>query len=156
MAVYTPRQSIGSVGAYQVSGRPYMTGSVVENGNGSGAGQQHKVTFPSVSRTLRVVNTGSAAVKLHFDSVITAPAVVADHNYIVIAPDGNHYGSGSADNYITGSYKMQPLVLDVKCKEVYVSSTGQGQSGFQIVAELTSIPATDMFELTGSGINGNI
>ena len=155
MAVYTPKQSIGSVGAYQVSGRPYMTGSVVENGNGSGA-SQHKVTFPSVSRTLRVVNTGSASLKLHFADVTQAPALQADHNFLVIAPDGNHYGSGSSDNYITGSYKMRPLELNVKCKEVYISSVGQGQSGFQLFAELTSIPARDMYELTGSGINGNI
>jgi hypothetical protein len=65
----------------------------------------------------------------------------------------NHYGSGSANNYISGSFKNSPTKLDIKCSHLYVSSAGQGQSGFQLAAELTHIPADDMYALTGSGIN---
>jgi len=151
---YSPRSSgIGNSAAYQVAGRPYLTGSIVENGDGSQANSQQKVNFRSITRSIQIVNTGSSAILLHFDDRIAAPALISEHNYVVIPPDLNHYGSGSADNYISGSYKNSPTVMNVKCSHLYISSANQGQSGFQIAAELTHIPADDMYALTGSGIN---
>ena len=156
MSTYKYQQGIGSVGAYQVSGTPYMTGSVVENGNGATPpASQFKISFPKVAKTLRLVNTGSAPLRFHFADITVSPALHSEHNYMVLPPDLNHYGSGSADNYISGSYKNKPMELDVKCKDFYVSSVNLGQSGFQLLAELTSIPASDMYPLSGSGINGD-
>lgn len=153
---YSPKASgLGNSAAYQVAGRPYLTGSVVENGDGSGVGEQFKITFPYVTRTLRIVNTGSASLRLHFADITVSPALHNEHNFMIIPPDANHYGSGSVYNYITGSYKNRPLELNVKCRDLYVSSVGQGQSGFQLVAELTHIPSGDMYALSGSGLNGN-
>lgn len=154
---YSPKASgLGNTAAYQVSGRPYLTGSVVENGNGATpAASQFKITFPYVTRTMRIVNTGSAALRVHFADITVSPALHNEHNYMVIPPDGNHYGSGSADNYISGSYKNRPLELNIKCRDLYVSSVNQGQSGFQVIAELTHIPSEDMYVLSGSGLNGN-
>jgi len=37
--------------------------------------------------------------------------------------------------------------MDIKCKELYVSASSQ--SGFQLCAELTNIPAARMFSLNG-------
>jgi len=155
--VYSPRASgIGNTAAYQVSGRPYITGSVVETGNGvTPSTSQFKVSFPSVTRTIRIVNTGSAPLRFHFDSLSVAPATHADHNYIVVPPDLVHCTSGSANNYVSGSHRNQPFVMDIKCKDIYISSTAQGQSGFQLIAELTHIPRYDMYPLSGSGVNGD-
>ena len=151
---YSPRSSgIGNSAAYQVAGRPYLTGSIVENGDGSQANSQQKVNFGSVTRSFQIVNTGSHHLLLHFDDRTQAPTLINRHNYLVIAPDLNHYGSGSADNYISGSYKNSPIVMNVKCSHLYISSGGTGQSGFQLSAELTHIPTQDMYPLTGSGIN---
>jgi len=155
MSIYKYQQGLGSVGAYQVSGTPYITGSIVQNGDGSGAGQLFKISFPKVSRTIKVVNTGSAPLRIHFADITTSPALHNEHNYMIIPSDLNHYGSGAANNYISGSAKNNPFEIDVKCKEVYISSLNSGQSGFQLLAELTSIPSTEMIPLSGSGINGD-
>jgi len=40
--------------------------------------------------------------------------------------------------------------MDVKCSEIYIKAVGD--SGFELIAELTGIPATTMYKLTGSGI----
>ncbi len=152
---YSARASgLGNVAAYQVAGRPYMTGSVVENGNGSGAGQQFKVTFPTVTNNIKLVVTGAAHLKVHFDDITAAPAIGEQANYFVVASDLRHYGSGAVDNYMSGTFNGNIFEMNVKCKEVYVSSVGGGQSGFQLFAELTSIPAGEMYVLSGSGING--
>ncbi len=151
---YSPRTSgIGNSAAYQVAGRPYLTGSIVQNGDGSQTNSQQKVVFGAITRSIQVVNTGSSAILLHFDDRTAAPSLINEHNYIVIPPDLNHYGSGTADNYISGSYKNSPTVMNVKCSHLYISSAGSGQSGFQIAAELTHIPTADMYVLSGSGIN---
>ena len=156
MPYYPKASGIGHTAAYQVSGRPYLTGSVVESGNGvAPAASQFKISFPHVTRTIKIVNTGSAALRFHFDSLAVAPAVHAQRNYVVIAPDLVHCTSGALDNYVSGSHRNQPFVMDIKCKELYVSSTGQGQSGFQLMAELTHIPISDMYPLSGSGLNGD-
>ena len=152
--VYSPRASgIGNSAAYQVAGRPYLTGSIVENGNGSQANSQQKVNFGSVTRSFQIVNTGSNPILLHFDDRTQAPTLINRHNYIVIPSDLNHYGSGAINNYISGSFKNAPTLFNVKCSHLYVSSGGSGQSGFQLAAELTHIPTQDMYPLTGSGIN---
>jgi hypothetical protein len=156
MSAYKYEQGIGSVGAYQVSGLPHLTASVVENGNGaSPAASQFKISFPKVTRTIKIINTGSAPLRVHFADITVSPALHNEHNFMIIPPDGNHYGSGSANNYITGSYKNRPIEIGVKCTSLYMSSTGQGQSGFQLLAELTSIAKENMYVLSGSGINGD-
>ena len=155
--VYSPRASgIGNTAAYQVSGRPYVTGSVVENGNGATpATSQFKISFPNVTRTIRIVNTGSSPLRLHFADITVSPALHNERNYFVIPSDLVHCGSGSDGNFLSGSSRNSPFVMDIKCTDLYVSSTGNGQSGFQVLAELTHIPAYDMYPLSGSGLNGN-
>jgi hypothetical protein len=41
----------------------------------------------------------------------------------------------------------------VKCKELFITPLTNAQTGFMLYAELTHIPADNMYELTGSGIN---
>ena len=134
MSLYSPRASgLGNSAAYQVSGKPFITGSTVETDG------EVKVEFPSVTKSITFGVTGSAALRFHFDSVSSAPAVGTGFHFVPVFPtttDANH------------TFRME-----VKCKEIYISGLGAGQSGFTMLAELTGIPASEMYQLTGSGIN---
>ena len=70
MSTYKYQQGLGSTGAYQVSGRPYITGSVVQGAAGSGAEEVH-IKFPSVVKSITFACTGAAgtACRFHFDSI---------------------------------------------------------------------------------------
>lgn len=127
MSLYSPRASgLGNSAAYQVAGRPYLTGSTIPSD------QVAKVTFPTVTRSFTVVNTGSADLRIYFVDPTTTPA----------ADTGLHRFTLSNNSSFT---------MDVKCKEMYIKAVGE--SGFEMYAELTGIPATEMYELTGSGIS---
>ena len=54
------RQGIRSVGAYQVSGIPFMTGSTGTLSDGTEA----RVKFPSITKSVTVINSGSAAASM--------------------------------------------------------------------------------------------
>ena len=66
-------------------------------------------------------------------------------------------GSPKHNNIIERNHFIQldgdeeSLSMDVKCKEVYLSTVNTN-SAFQIYAELTNIPTGSMYALTGSGI----
>ena len=44
------------------------------------------------------------------------------------------------------------ITLNVKCKEIYLLAR-QADVGYELFAELTNIPTSSMFDLTGSGIS---
>lgn len=133
--------------AYQSSGAPWITGSVISEGKVQG------VFFPKVTKSVTLINTGSSGdIVLHFQSgsgvtEITTPGFSGEQD-ITTAADviaGNHYLTIPA-NY--GS-----VTMDVKCKELFVSSLpGSGGGGYQLFAELTTIETKSMYTLTGSGI----
>lgn len=134
MALYSPRASgLGNSAAYQVAGKPYMTGSTV------GASDEVKVEFPTVTKSITIGITGSVPLRFHFDSLATAPAVGTAVHYIPLYPT-----TATANHMVT---------IGGKCKEIYISGLGVAQSGFVLYAELTGIPSSEMYELTGSGIN---
>ena len=122
-----------SVGSYQVSGHPYVTGS---NGTMT-AGSEHKIEFPYVTKSVTVINSGSLAgageLRIHFNPAsghdVTTPAA---HHYVTLGSDGD------------------TATFNVKCKEIYITSIGT--QAFELFAELTSIPTGSMFALTGSGL----
>ena len=139
MSLYSPRASgLGNSAAYQVAGKPYVTGSTVESNPGA-AGGEVKVTFPTVTKRITIGVTGSAALRFHFDSLASAPAVGTGFHFVPIFP--------------TTANANHTFEIGAKCTELYVSGIGAGQSGFVLYAELTGIPASEMYVLTGSGIN---
>jgi len=117
-----------NVGSYQVSGWPWITGSAVADG------EEVKVSFPMVTKSITLIASGSDTMVLraHFASTSAAGNVVSGHHYITMENDDDS------------------LTLNVKCKEMYISAVGSGV-GFEVVAELTNVPTGRMFELTGSG-----
>ena len=87
---------LGSVGAYQVSGVPFMTGDVVAHT------AEVKIDFPNVTRSITVINkdaSGNDAIKVHF-----APAADAYPNL----------------NYITLDAKNSSVTMNVKARTIWI------------------------------------
>ena len=124
------RPGIGSTGAYQISGIPYMTGSVLAGG------AENAITFPSVAKAVTIYNTGgSNSLRVHFDTDNNANVLTNKH-YIEIPP-------AAAGN------SLNRLRLEVRCSKIYISSASG--TTYQMAAELT--PILDVISLSGSGIN---
>lgn len=133
---YKPFAGLGHAPSYQVSGRPYLTGSSLDTNNPNG-GEVH-ITFPSVTKSFTVINNNSSGhtIWVHFASRANAN-VETYHHYLELR---NQDASFS---------------FDVKCTDVYISMSGSGGTGsFELSAELTGIPASEMYALTGAGIDG--
>ena len=126
---------LGSVGSYQVSGVPWITGSIT-----LAAGVTDKLTFPTVAKSITIINTdaleGTADVELrvHF-TPLAAGSVAAGRHFIPLWAD------------------QQSISINVKCKEIYITNAdGANVGSYCVYAELTGIDQTQMFNLTGSGL----
>ncbi len=120
-----------SVGSYQVSGVPYVTGAVIKDG------EELKIQFPTVTKEVTVIASGSSIgpLRVHFNSVSASTNVIAKNHFITL---------DTHDDKIT---------FDVKCKEIYLSAIDtSSDTGFRLFASLTNIPTQSMFALTGSGL----
>ena len=118
-----------NVGSYQVSGHPYVTGSVVADG------EEHVVRFPYISKAVTVIasgTTGDPHIRVAFREAAAGDVI-----------DGKHY--------ITLDSNGDSITLDVKCTDLYISALNT-TSGFELYASLTNINTSHMYELTGSGI----
>ena len=132
------RPGIGNVGSYQVSAMPYITGS---SDMGS-AGEQHRHQFDNVARSVTVINRSAGAgassggmtadIRVHFNAT--------GSGFVV---DGMHYVGLENDG--------DSITLNMKCKEIYVSSN-VANAAYTLIAELTNIPSSEMHDLTGSGL----
>lgn len=135
-SIKTPNRwepGLGHVGSYQVSGTPWISGS---RAGDTTAGQEKLFTFPSVAKAVTVHRRDSQAnssVRVHF-----APSNVSEN-----ITQGVHFIElNSQDDSIT---------LNIKCDRIYVSSS-HANNAYTVIAELTNIPSSEMYELTGSGI----
>ena len=164
MAIYSPLASgLGNSAAYQVAGKPYLTASIVESEDADATGiyarREYKVTFPQVTRYIKVINNCSSSEL----AVYFAPKEAAGQSGPL--KWGQYYAIPSCTSLgHTGSFEA-----NIKCKELYISaapvggltgsifSQGAGSAvhagGFSVFAELTHIPPYDMYPLTGSGIS---
>ena len=149
--IYSPYASgLGNSAAYQVAGKPYLTGSLIESESGAVAPlkNEYVVEFPTVARRIIIQNfSPSTDIIVYFSPKAQSPSTLTGNHFALIPC---HTGS---------------LDLDVKCTKLYITAGNHGSftnpansdavvaGGFQIRAELTGIPASDMYELSGSGIN---
>lgn len=118
---------LGNVGSYQVSGRPFMTGSTA----GFGA-TTDTIEFPYVARSITVFCTSADVthtVRVHFAQ---GDALTAKH-YVTLK----------------GGAKM---TFDVKCKQIFITGTNAA-SDYELTAELTNIESSQMYTLTGAGLD---
>ena len=126
-----PKYTVGlnNVGSYQVSGHPFMTGSLLASG------EQMCIEFPFVAREITTIASGSnASMRVHFNPTGSGNVI-----------EGKHY--------ITLNSSEDALTISVRCKEIFVSAVNGGtDKGFEIFASLTNIPTERMYALTGSGL----
>ena len=123
---------LNAVGAYQVSGRPYATGSI-DGMHGDRPGG-HEIVFPYVSRWFQVINKSTTAdCRVGF----SVSGVTGSSNYFTVA---------KADVDANGAAGTSGI-LELKVSSIWVS----GSSDVDIVAGLTSIPAYQT--KTDSGMN---
>jgi len=133
-AIFPGSTAVGlrNVGSYQVSGQPYITGSALA------AGEEKQITFPYVTKKITIIASGSqpggpsGGLRVHFAATGSGRVVAGLH-------------------YLQFDSHEDSLDLDVKCKEIWLSSPG-GASNFFLYASLTNIPTSSMYALTGSGI----
>jgi len=126
---------LGSVGSYQVSGVPWITGSIT-----LAAGVTDKLTFPTVAKSITIINTDAleetldVELRVHF-TPLAAGSVAAGRHFIPLWAD------------------QQSISINVKCKEIYITNAdGANVGSYCVYAELTGIDQTQMFNLTGSGL----
>ena len=145
------RHNVGlhNVGSYQSSGKPFITGSTLSADN-----KCHMVEFPSVSKSFTVINTtatGDGDIRVHFQSGSSTTA-------ITVAGLGGEQGIIATSDVIAGKHFITvgdgaSVTMDVKCKRFYISGDfGSDTPSYQVLGELTNIPAGRMYHLTGSGI----
>jgi hypothetical protein len=137
-ANYTNFQSvgIGNVGSYQVAGGPYITGSST-----STVGDEFKISFPAVTKKIIVIASGSNSnIRVHFASKDEGDGGAIAGEHFIELDDAQ------------GTIDSKSFTFDVKCKELFITSRKTG-SGFKIYAELTRIPVSQMYPVSGSGVN---
>ena len=132
------RPGLGHVGSYQVSAMPYITGSA----DMGSAGEEHRIQFGSVAKSVTVINRSSGTgASLHgMEADLRVHYNATGSGFVV---DGLHYVGleGNGDS----------ITLNMKCKEIYVSSN-VANAAYTVIAELTNIPSNEMHDLTGSGL----
>ena len=131
------RAGLRNVGSYQVSGHPFLTGSTI------GTGAEQKIEFPYVTRSVTVISSGSAELRVYFNSTgsVESPHVITNHHFLTLTGDGEN------------------ITFIVRCKEIFVNCTADGSdtanngmNGYELFAELTTIPTGSMYVFTGSGL----
>jgi hypothetical protein len=134
---YQYKSGINTTAAYQVSGLPWATGSVVDPAVSS----WKLITFPAVTKAFTVFNMSSGSVLTNPLNVLFCTASTA---YVNQALTAKHYIPINA----SGSFRFE-----VKCDHIVIATANQTASFF-ILAELTSIKGVDnMIILSGSGID---
>jgi hypothetical protein len=116
-----PKAGLGSVGNYQVSGIPYVTGVLNIPGN---TNSPLEITFPSVTQKIRIHNhDGSTPIRVGF----SANGVKGTNYWIIDEEASNGKGLPYVD-------------LRVKTDKIYLlSNTTSAVTGAIVMAELTGI-----------------
>tara|TARA_R110000824_G_scaffold43779_1_gene127768 strand:+ start:11757 stop:12173 length:417 start_codon:yes stop_codon:yes gene_type:complete len=117
---------IGHVGSFQVSGHPFITGSTAID-----MAAVHTITFPRVAKKVVVTSRSNEDLQIYFTHPFT--------------------GDATAKHYVTLVDNKDSFTFNVKCKEMYIMSLGNG-GAYELYAELTGIETKEMYHLTGSGL----
>ena len=151
MVMNNVRPGLGSVGAYQVSGMPFITGSANLDQN-----KVHMVEFPRVTKSVTVINTNTGpthSIRVHFQSgstIAAGPVTVPGEN-------GAKTTADTRDVFLRYHYITVPpgngsVTMDVRCSKLYISNNVAADLKYEVYAELTTVPSGDMPHLSGSGI----
>ena len=132
---YNNGPGLSSVGSYQIAGTPFLSGSSLADGN------VLQMFFPAVTRRIIIKNLSTDAqadLVLAFDNPTTNPAVGGLGNTVTIQ---------SVAALATGPNEID---LGIKCNSIFLySPNGGGKTvNYTVIAELTGIAPSQMFELS--------
>ena len=136
MSTFKYAAGLSNVGSYQVSGLPYMTGTILSSASFATNNSQVKIEFPKVTKSILIINATSSntPLRVHFNSIYQGNVVGGKH-------------------FVTLPSNRDSVKLDHKCKEIYISlETSAADGAFELVADLTGIDSSEMLVLTGSGL----
>jgi hypothetical protein len=123
-----PGPGLNHVGAYQVSGQPFATGSIQANS------EAVKVSFPQVTRWVKIINNSTTDVcKVGFSS-----AGVQGTNYFTV-------GKGAT------KIPVESDRMELKISEIWL----YGANGVDVVAGLTAIPVARASTESGTSWSGS-
>jgi len=131
MAINYAYPSHGSVGEYQCSGVPYVTGTHALTDT-----SVVRMAVPYVTRHFTVFNSGSTAIRVGFTE-----------NGVNSEPDANYF-------LVRGDSESPRL--EIKCQNVFVrKDEGTSPSKVSVVFALTNVTQDRFFSVTGSnGVDG--
>ncbi len=130
MSTYDYKSGLGSSAAYQVSGIPYVKGPI---DNAAGSGGPFKITFPRVTRWIKIYNYGETG---------SAEEVICGFSANGLNDQSNAFSVLPADQ----------LHLEVRVTELYY--TGSCPS-FSVIAGLTTIETDQINNVSISPLGTN-
>lgn len=116
MATYNYKMGLGNVGSYQVSGKPFISSSIIVPASDDGFVKS--INFPAVTKNILVRNDGSATVRVGFSEAGTLGTVT--NNYFTLTQNN--------------SFEME-----FKVTRLYLVSDSTSTSTATVIAGLTSI-----------------
>jgi len=140
---YSTGPGLGNAASYIVSGTPWVTGSTLV------AGAEIEINLPAVAKSITIWNKTAAnanvnsTILLHFDSNASSHTIGRKH-YLTLTGSTNTQNASSL------------VTFQTKCTKFFLSHSETGtvtSANYEILASLTGIGPSEMFELTGSGIN---
>jgi hypothetical protein len=123
MSLAWPQSGEYNVAAYQMSAMPYVTSSIINDG------EVHRYDFPYVTRFIDVVNRGSSGDKLALG--FTENGVLNTGNYVTL-------DSGASVNE------------EIRTVSLFISFSSGTNVKYQVFCGLTTIPATNFLLLSAS------
>jgi len=170
MSFNHPKAGPNLVGAYQMSGIPFVTSSVANEVNGPDDNSSClpiKVSFPYVTKFITVRNTGINDLRIGFSAngvvdptnaeflatVAIAKPASETRNYFLLPHSGS--GATAASGQLNAETTQ---TFEVRCKEIYFLSNataqntpGNGQAtSFSLLAGLTPILSSEFPILSAS------
>jgi len=125
---------VNHVGAYQVSGRPYATGSITVSGSDVAT-----ITFPQVTRWFQIIPHKETGGKEDLKIAFSQNGLSGDEHFKIHA-------------YTTHTYHP---IYELKVSELYIKSEGGTQVEFDVVAGLTNITTEKLNTSSGTNWSGS-
>lgn len=133
MSEFQYKAGLNNVGSYQVSGIPFVTGTLTAPIN---SGTPISVSFPTITKKILIhLLTDKAQVRVGFSS----NGVKDGHHFIL---DTN------------GSGRTGFVELEVKCDKIFLLSNTSATCAVSVAAELTGIKLDHSLSTTYSGSAG--
>jgi hypothetical protein len=124
---------LNAVGSYQVSGRPFASGSINCKLGARPGG--YEVVFPYVAKWFKVINNGTDACKVAF----SVSGMTGSFNYFTVSKFSNGVSGDSG-------------TLEIKASAIWIS----GSTDVDVVAGLTSISSRLTTTDAGTNWSGSV